>query len=332
MLKNYIKLIVPPRFHRKIGRFVSFFLILSNVIRDVKIYFTSYFNVSPFKLEGLIIKEYHRLEKSLSNPSFASNRGVSAAFSLLSSLEKVNTLNYKFNHQYYVGLKVLEKFVKEQNSEEIWVKEIHSRLSLLNKNRSLNDNLDCGIHDYKLSIDCNTLPFTSLVKNRRSVRFFTDKLVDISTINKALSISSMTPSVCNRQAWFTFVVQSSDCIEIFRDIHKGFSDKKLQKLNTLLVVTFRRSMFSYPSERFQGYTDGGLYSMSLMYALTSLGVSSCPLNANLSPKKENILRSKFKISSDYGLVMFIACGYQDSTIKIPVSSRTPYFENSVLIK
>lgn len=330
MLKEYVKSVVPPRFHRKFGRFISFFLILNYVFKDFRVYITSYFNVSPFMLEGLITKEYHRLEKSLSNPSFASNRGVSAAFSLLISLEKVKSLNYKFTHQHHVGKKVLEKFLKEQDYGEQWVKEIYSRLSSINC-ESYCDILDCGISDYKLSAECDTLPFSLLVKNRRSVRFFNDKQVDISTIKRALSISSMTPSVCNRQAWFTFVVQRSDCLEVFRDIHKGFSDKKLQILNTLLVVTFRRDMFSYPSERFQGYTDGGLYSMSLMYALTSLGVSSCPLNANLPPEKEKVLRSKLNISSEYGLVMFIACGYQDSTIKIPVSSRTPHYENSLII-
>jgi nitroreductase len=127
------------------------------------------------------------------------------------------------------------------------------------------------------------------------------------------------------------LITNPDVISLFKKIHNGFA-RPDQYLSTLMVICFSKSSFDYPLERNQGYTDGGLFSMSIMYALTHLGLASCPLNANLSKIAEKKLRNAINLSDEFGLVMFIAVGhFQDKTI-VPVSQRDPYIKKLHHIK
>ena len=224
--------------------------------------------------------------------------------------------------QVKVALTVLQKFLDKQSGDVTFL-------------RDKLDNLKC---DLCLAIDAlesfggsnqfdseyftsqRDASFSMLSARRHSVRDYAHREVDANLIEKAVEIAQRTPSVCNRQGWHVFSVTNPNIIKLFRKIHNGFA-RKDQYLSTLLVVCFSKSSFSYPTERHQGYTDGGLFSMSLMYALTHLGLATCPLNANLTKDAEQKFRSEMELSNEFGIVMFIAVGHYEKLTIVPVSHR-----------
>ena len=172
--------------------------------------------------------------------------------------------------------------------------------------------------------------FENLAKSRKSIRYFSDQKVDLILVEKALDIASKTPSVCNRQGWHTWIITEPKIISLFREVHNGFANEN-QKLTTLLVMTFDKNAFDYPMERNQGFTDAGLYSMSVMYSLTHVGLASCPLNSNLLLGDKKRLRKAIGLPDNYTIAMFIAVGnYLEENIS-PISFRYNAKQKSTLI-
>ena len=126
-----------------------------------------------------------------------------------------------------------------------------------------------------------------------------------------------------------WLIKNTNSLDTFKKVHNGFRSED-QNLTKLLVITFTKNSFSYPLERHQGYTDSGLFAMSLMHAFTHLGIATCPLNANLGISQEKEFRSAAGIGIEYGIVMFIAVGnYKENNI-CAVSQRDP--EKDVIIE
>ena len=196
--------------------------------------------------------------------------------------------------------------------------ELERRFSL-----SLSDYEACGgtqHYDRNYFISNRNGDFPTLSSLRRSVRDFARTPVDTKLITDAIEVAQCTPSVCNRQGWHVFLVTKSEAIEIFKQSHNGFG-REDQFLSVLLVICFSKSSFEYPLERHQGYTDGGLFSMSVMHALTHAGLASCPLNANITQTAERRLRQCMQIPNEYGIVMFIAVGHYPEVTITAVSQR-----------
>lgn len=81
----------------------------------------------------------------------------------------------------------------------------------------------------------------------------------------------------------------------------------------LLVITVNNSYLAGPEERNQGFIDGGMFSMSPIYALTYFGLALCALNAAFTKKSDKLIRNILNISVNENLSMFISVGhYLDS--------------------
>jgi nitroreductase len=252
----------------------------------------------------------------LSKNPYNSSRGYRAASTLINLLEKYEVENDNKDIQFYVGLRVLNEFFSANKNYD---SEIYKRLKYFDKYDKITK---AGVESTPKSffIKNKQLDFEKLAESRKSIRYFSDEKVDVDLIYKALDIAKKTPSVCNRQGWHTWVITKPDIIKYFRKIHNGFSADN-QKLTSLLIMTFDKNAFDYPLERNQGFTDVGLYSMSVMYALASLGLASCPLNSNLLLKPKKQFKNLVGIPDNYTICMFIAVGnYLDENIS-PISYR-----------
>lgn len=313
MIKQLVKKYIPTKY------FSSIRLLLNNLNFVLYIYY-DYKHLFKIKSKSVkisnIIRLYHRVEKSLSKIPYDSSRGYRAVKSLINLLEKYEVENDIKDIQFYVGLKVLNQFF---NKNRNYKSEVYIRLKKLdNYNKEIKTGVETTSKSYY--INNSSKNFENLAKSRKSIRYFSDEKVDINLIKKALDISKKTPSVCNRQGWHTWVISNPNLINHFRKIHNGFSNKN-QKLSTLLIMTFDKSVFDYPLERNQGFTDAGLYSMSVMYSLTSLGIASCPLNSNLLLKSKKEFKKMIGIPNNFTIVMFIAVGnYLEDNIS-PISYR-----------
>ena len=314
MIKKNIKKYLPTKYFDSIRMLINKLNFFSYLLYDYNHIFKNQ------KKKGVktsnIIRQYHRLEKAMSKMPYDSTRGFRAANTLLGLLEKYDNENNIKDIQFNVGLNVLEKFFlknKDLNSP------IYKRLKQIN---NLRKDIKVGIESTPKSyfLENSLKNFKDLSTSRKSVRYFSNEKVDINKVKDALDIAKKTPSVCNRQGWHTWVITDESIINHFKKIHNGFSLQN-QNLTTLLVVTFDKNSFDYPMERNQGFTDAGLYSMSVMYALTYKGLASCPLNSNFYLKDKKKFKTHIGISDNFTIAMFIAVGnYLDNNIS-PISYR-----------
>ena len=124
-------------------------------------------------------------------------------------------------------------------------------------------------------------------------------------IKKAISIAQSTPSVCNRQTWRTHVFLDKEQIkEIlkYQNGNRGFGEDAA----AILIVTASLPYFIGVGERNQAFIDGGMYAMTLVYALHSLGLGTCCLNLWVSQVWILGCNEVAKIPCDEVLIMMIA--------------------------
>jgi nitroreductase len=168
--------------------------------------------------------------------------------------------------------------------------------------------------------------FRSLANSRVSVRDYGEEEVDTRLIEEALDISMKTPSVCNRQTWMAHLVTNQELVDKILAIQSGFSGNGTN-LRSLILVTTNVKYFSGPNERNQGYVDGGIYLMSLVYALTYKGLATCILNTDFDLKRESELRFLLRLEESELLIGIITIGTYPETFKAPVSIRDSYKEH-----
>lgn len=66
----------------------------------------------------------------------------------------------------------------------------------------------------------------------------------------------------------------------------------------LFVITSDMRIFEKSGERNQGWVDGGLFAMALVYALHALGLGACMLNWSQDHDQDDALRAAFEIPDD----------------------------------
>ena len=98
----------------------------------------------------------------------------------------------------------------------------------------------------------------------------------------------------------------------------------------VLVVTTDTSRFFSVGERNQCWIDGGLFSMSLVYALHSLGLGSCCLNWSVEKDTDQKLRRITGIPQSEVVIMMIGVGHLPEKLVVARSMRKPL--ETILVK
>lgn len=170
--------------------------------------------------------------------------------------------------------------------------------------------------DAKLTIE----QFEALCVQRRSVRWFKDKKVDMSLIEQAVRCASLAPSACNRQPFNFYVANEPDLAAQLVAIPmgtKGFAQ------NVPCTIVVSADLACYPTERDRHliYIDSALASMQLMLALETLGLSSCPINWPDIEPLEKKMANRLQLSNSVRPIMLIAVGFALPDGKIPFSQK-----------
>lgn len=161
--------------------------------------------------------------------------------------------------------------------------------------------------------------FSDLALGRSSVREFSGEAVDRQAVLDAITIALKTPSVCNRQGWKIYWIDDKTKASDVLRHQRGFGYREMPEV--LLCVTVSNATFLSPVERNQGYVDGGLFSMSILYALEYQGLAAVPLNACLYSSAQKKIREIVGIADSDVIVMFIAVGQFPERTKVPLSAR-----------
>ncbi len=270
-----------------------------------------------------LVKIYHALEKSMSYKERNSSRGWSTARLLLCELEKSSDLSNKAFHDHKAIVTLVNFLNFEGNSDRPEARVIRERLEVLEKSFAEQPGSRSvrfyDIRDFeKGRLEAPEEFFLS----RYSLREFRDKPVEAELVERALRLAVKTPSVCNRQPWSIYYSSDKKVIQEalkYQAGNVGFG----HSVPNLMIVCADLKGFMAGNEAYQYWIDGGLISMSVVYALHSLGIASCCLNWSQYPKIDKQIRRKLNISDNHTIIMMLAYGWPEDKNIVCESSRRP---------
>lgn len=272
--------------------------------------------------ESDLIFYYHKIEKGLSMPNARVGFGKENVEHLLDLLEAY-VKKYDWDKISLIALDVLYEYYHFNERNNLQLDNLHTRLKELEATLQGSDRLYLGGIERvtKLEIDeKRNKSFKDLAYSRYSIRNFAPGDVSLDLIKEAIYIAQKTPSVCNRQTSKVYVYDDpkmKESVLKYQSGHVGFGEYA----SKILLVTTELKDFRGVIERNQGFIDGGMYAMSLIYALHSLGVGTCALNLSITNETERKLKKAGNIGESELLIMMIAVGNIPDEIKVARSTR-----------
>jgi len=176
------------------------------------------------------------------------------------------------------------------------------------------------IRNDNLTTNSRILKFEDLMRQRHSVRVFTEKHISDEEISNAVRLAQHTPSVCNRQCWQVHVFTSdTDKTKILQhqNGHHGFG----HLADRVLLISADLRTFFTSGERHEASVDSGMFAMSLILSFEAMGIASCCLNLCLDAGQENAFRKAAILPKWEKPIMLIAIGYPPKSLKVAVSAR-----------
>ncbi|RUO62608.1 nitroreductase family protein [Pseudidiomarina insulisalsae] len=169
-----------------------------------------------------------------------------------------------------------------------------------------------------------------LFTQRRSVRWFdSNRKVSGDVIEKAVELSSLAPSACNRLPYSYYYLDTpkrAQEIAALAGGTVGFS----QNIQHLIVVVGDLSCYPLERDRHCIYIDASLATMQLMLAFETMGVSTCPINWPDDEGREQLMAERLGLEKFQRPVMLLAFGYADPQGGIPYSAKKS--ANLLLVK
>lgn len=273
-------------------------------------------------------KVYHGLEKSLSFTNRNEESGWQNAFTLTDIVDaSIKNKNFGFHDS--VAISVLKQFLNIQNN-----KNTEKYICLAEKVKFFEENciLDKDIKSGVINVSDSDINESRLVNpekffnSRYSIREFSNEKVKLEEVTRAVSLALKTPSACNRQPWHVYHISEQSRVKIALSCqtgNRGFD----HKIQDILIVCSDIRAFNPGNERYQHWIDGGMYVMSLIYSLHSIGIASCCLNWSCMKSSDVELRKYFpEIAGAHTVIAMIAIGYPDKQNRLCASPRRPIDE------
>lgn len=278
------------------------------------------------QLVARIMYNVHALEKGLARTvDWAPGTGKKALKNLNDAL--VMYLRHGFDrgsYAYQEGLSVLQRYIERHSGNEQSIEFLHDVVSQEFFSPKLASRFGAaGVKELKKQdkFHNSEIGFYALTQGRSSVRAFTGNAIDTDKVLRALENAEKTPSVCNRQGWRVYWTENKELARQVLIHQRGFAYKQMPEV--LLAITVSNSTFISPVERNQGFVDGGLYAMTVLYGLESEGLAAVPLNACLYARARSAVVRLLQIDPSEEIIMFIAVGELPEKTVVPASDRRP---------
>ncbi|MDB0068530.1 nitroreductase family protein [Akkermansiaceae bacterium] len=281
--------------------------------------------MDPKQLEGRIIATYHVVEKGLSMPEFRPGFGIPGIKGLIRMLrETEDHCGWQDNVNLQTGRQVVRAYFEKHekighdfggqftNKELEFAKDTPPRMSLR-----------AGVEEFEHQdyFEKADASFSEFAKTRHSCRVFdpTQK-VDPEIIRSAVETARFAPSVCNRQCWRVHIFQEKSKVEellSYQGGNRGFG----HTVPNVIVLTAKLQVFAGYAERSQGYYDGGLFGMALMFAFHHLKIGSVPLCWLVPLSRDREFRNIANIPDDEVILMLLGFGIPKDSFSVPTSQR-----------
>lgn len=162
----------------------------------------------------------------------------------------------------------------------------------------------------------------SFITSRSSVRDFAHEPVPAIILERAVQAAQAAPCVCNRQASKVYFVTEPEMkrkVLACQNGNRGFGEST----PVVAIITVDQAQFLEPSERYQGWIDGGMFAMNLLLGVHAQGYGACALNWSALPAQDRSLRRLGLYLNSENVVMLIAIGALKERYKIARSARQP---------
>lgn len=166
--------------------------------------------------------------------------------------------------------------------------------------------------------------FANLARHRRSVRWFLQTPVPHTLIDKAIEVAGESPTACNRQPFFYRFFDDPEALKCIRTLPPGTAGFD-HNIPMLCAVIGDLSAYYGERDRHGIYVDASLSIMSFMYALETLGLSSCALNWADIESQEREAEKMLGLKKHERIIMFIALGYPDPQGLVAFSQKKDLF-------
>ncbi|MCB4807304.1 nitroreductase family protein [Tamlana sp. 62-3] len=162
--------------------------------------------------------------------------------------------------------------------------------------------------------------FYKLTKYRRSVRWFLNKKVPHYLIDKAILAANQSPSACNRQPFEYRVVDNPELLEKITSLPMGVGGYR-ENIPMMIVAVGNLDAYFDERDRHLIYIDTSLANMSLIFALETLGLSSCCINWPDIEELEKKMEIALKLEKHQRAIMCLAVGYPDPEGMVAFSEK-----------
>lgn len=264
------------------------------------------------QLESRMMYFTHQIEKGLSHKDFRYGFGKRPLQYLAKTLKlyQQRVSNYSDSMPYRSALAALGEYLKRHVDHEDTLNYVRSIFPVTTLEAAQKmDGHEGGSFHFSEQYKKNnaSLTFRELSTNRHSIREFSTEPITYDEIKPALELAMRTPSVCNRQPTRVRVILDHTIIAKALKLQGGFNGYAMPP--ALILLTADNRVFMAPQEHNEGYTDGGLFGMSLLLALEEQGIAACPLNTMFRKGPEEATRKLLNIPPYENLVMYIAVGH-----------------------
>jgi nitroreductase len=156
--------------------------------------------------------------------------------------------------------------------------------------------------------------FIKILKDRRSVRNFSDKPIEKSVLEEIVDCARLSPSAHNKQPWkFVVVTDKEKLSKLSETPHGTF----IKDAGACILVCGDKNVDRYVE-------DGCLAAENILLSAKSLGIGSCYVAA--IGKDNGWVKELLDIPNDYEIVCFLALGHFDEN---PDSPRKKPLEDVV---
>lgn len=278
------------------------------------------------KVEAQITLNYHGLEKGFLHrdirPYFARQRVIN----LLRLLHRKCVSDHWDDSHIQSALSILCHYY-EWHTENGYELEYFSEVQY----ECLREHLNKEFNAFKVIsktefLSSNNLLYPDFAASRSSIREFTGEIIPKSILNEVVRLANLAPSACNRQGVVCTVLENKPLIDKVLDLQGGLKGYT-KSVNQLIVLSADRNYYYTPGERHQLYVDGGIYLMSLLYALHFYGIAACTAHWSMPPQADDKLAKWLSFPRSRQVVCLVAIGYPNDEVRATESHRRSPEEN-----
>lgn len=273
-------------------------------------------------LEARIIHMYHGLEKGLTMPNRKYNFGHDAVSSLVNLIKQYTTKYGKPEGQVEHAVGILKAYLEmhkefDGRDNAVFWDAIHK---LTDAYPSIQPAIQPHVSSeefYKYA----SSDFVKFAKSRHTLRHYAGHISE-DEIKKAVELAMTAPSACNRQPVRVHCVCDKEMVNkvlALQSGNRGFG----KDADKVLIISGDLADVCWIDERYDTYTNCGIFIMNLCYSLFYYKIAHCVLNWSIcvDPAKDKQLHELVGIPDSEVVAAMILCGKTPNEVDVAESPR-----------